>query len=214
MNTNIVSADRLSPAQVLEDVAIVMLLDGSSSMDDVEVATRDAANDFIAELQAGTPVTFSTAKFATDVQWLITETPVNAIVPLTERQYWTDGNTALYDAVGEAIEHIEAMMLPPVYPVIAVFTDGDDTMSHKYDAATLAPMIAERRTRGWRFIAFVSGGDARTATQRAGFLAVDTAEYASNGAATKAAFRKLAASAKRLISAVEQKALPPANFLD
>ena len=202
MNTNIVSADRLSPAQVLEDVVIVMLLDGSSSMDDVEVATRDAANDFIAELQA------------TDVQWLITETPVNAIVPLTERQYWTDGNTALYDAVGEAIEHIEAMMLPPVYPVIAVFTDGDDTMSHKYDAATLAPMIAERRTRGWRFIAFVSGGDARTATQRAGFLAVDTAEYASNGAATKAAFRKLAASAKRLISAVEQKALPPANFLD
>jgi hypothetical protein len=194
MNTNIVSADRLSPTQLLEDVVIVMLLDGSSSMDEVELATRDAANDFIAELQAGTPVTFSTAKFATDVEWLITETPV--------------------DAIGEAIEHIEAMTIPPVYPVIAVFTDGDDTMSHRYDATTLAPMIADRRARGWRFIAFVSGADARTATQRAGFLAVDTAEYASNGAATKAAFRKLAASAKRLISAVEQKALPPANFLD
>jgi uncharacterized protein YegL len=213
MNATITAANRLTPQEVLDDVAVTVLLDGSSSMDVIESATRAAANDYIAELQSGTAVTFSLACFADTVRWAIAGSPIDSVKPLTHADYSAYGNTALYDALGEAIERVEAMNVPPVHPVIAIFTDGDDTFSHRYTAALLKPMIEERRERGWRFIAFVAGDSAAKATGEVGILPADTAPYAGDAKSTKAVFKRLAASTKRLVEAVETKALPPATFL-
>jgi uncharacterized protein YegL len=207
------SPARLSAQEILEDVAQVVLIDDSGSMDSVEGVTRSSANDFLRELQSGSPVRMSLATFGDAIRFIAKEQPVDFVKPLTPTTYRANGAcTLLYDAIGEAIEHVEAMTVPPVHPVVVVFTDGMDTSSQRYSAATLKPMIELRRLLGWRFIAFVIGHNPREATEAAGFLPDDTFEY-SGGPGTKAAFRKLAASMKRLTEAVATKALPPAKFL-
>lgn len=214
MNTQITAAGNLSPQQVLEDVIVSLVLDASGSMNDVREETRKAVNDYIGELQSGTPVTFSFGTFNNKITWKIAEQPVDAVKPLGIRDYMPDGRTRLYDAIGEAISRIEAMDVPPVHPIVVVFTDGEDLGSQNHSAESLKPMIEERRARGWRFIAFVIGSNARVGTTAAGFLPEDMAEYSANGKSTLAAFKKLAASTKRLVDAVEKRALPPARFLD
>jgi uncharacterized protein YegL len=213
MNTQITAAGRLSPQQVLEDVLISVSVDGSGSMRKVREETLKAANDYITELQSGTPITFSLAVFNSTVQWRVTEQPVDNVRPLRQTDYVPAGGTALYDAIGEQIERIEMMDVPPVHPVIVVFTDGDDLSSKKYTAKILKPMIDERRARGWRFVAFIVGQKARISTQAAGFLSEDLAEYSGDATSTKAAFKRLATSTKRLVDAIEMKALPPSKFL-
>ena len=202
--------DRL---RVIEDVSITVLLDASSSMHHVADETRQSANDYIGELQSGASVTLSIAAFADKITWLVDNTPSDTVGPLTTTHYRARGDTAFHDAIGEAIERIEAMEIPPVHPVVVVFTDGEDTASVKYDAEQIKAMIALRRMCGWRFIAFVVGHRAAQATQAAGFLKVDTAPYSGDGPGVQRAFKQLAASTKRLITAVERKALPPATFL-
>jgi uncharacterized protein YegL len=214
MTHSITAAGRLTPAEVLDDVHVTLLLDESSSMVGVGDATRSAANDYIAELQSGTPVRFSLAVFGDDVTWRIKAASVDIVRPLATRDYRPMGMTALYDAIGQSIERIDAMDIPPVHPVVVVFTDGEDSSSAQYDADTLRALIEDRRRRGWRFIAFIAGDDAREAVEAVGMLSDDVAEYAANDASTKAAFRRLATSTKRLVDAVETMALPPAKFLE
>lgn len=214
MNTQITAAGNLSPQQVLEDVIISIIVDASGSMKIVRDETRKAVNEYIGELQSGTPVTFSFGTFNNDIIWKVAEQPVDSVKPLAIRDYDPDGRTRLYDAIGESIQRIEMMDIPPVHPIVVVFTDGEDLGSRNYDAETLKPMIDERRARGWRFIAFVIGKTAKISTTTAGFLPEDTAEYSADGKSTQTAFKKLAASTKRLVNAVEKRALPPARFLD
>jgi hypothetical protein len=212
MTTTLAPA-RLSAQEILEDIAMVGLIDDSGSMEVVEGVTRSSFNEYLRELQAGSPVRMSLATFGDDVRFIAKERSVDFVRPLTPTTYRANGcSTVLYDAIGDAIEHVEAMKVVPVHPVIYVFTDGMDTSSQRYSAATLKPMIELRRLLGWRFIAFVIGQNPREATEAAGFLPSDTFDYSGPG--TKAAFRKLAAGMKRLTEAVATHALPPGNFLD
>jgi uncharacterized protein with von Willebrand factor type A (vWA) domain len=210
MSAIILAQDRL---RVKEDVAFILAVDRSGSMKKVEKATRDAVNKYIAELQSGAPITFSIATFASTTKWVVSETSVDFVEPLTLADYQASGPTALYDTIGASIKKMENMEVLPVHPVIVVFTDGEDSCSTNYDAAKLKPMIEARRKLGWRFIAFVVGQEAVAATEAAGFLPGDTAPYAGDDAATRAAFELLATSTKLLITAVVTHALPPASFL-
>lgn len=213
MNTNIISSNRLSPAEVLDDVLISVVLDASGSMSNVREETRIAANEYIHELQSGTPVTFSLGVFNEKITWHVTEKAVDIVEDLKSRDYVTYGGTRLYDALGESIARVEAMDVPPVHPVIVIFTDGQDAGSREYTSKMLTPMIRERQARGWRFIAFIVGKKARISAEKVGFLPGDIAEYAGDAVSTKKAFQRLAESTKKLVEAVEMKALPSAKFL-
>lgn len=213
MNTNIISSDRLSPAEILDDILISVVIDASGSMGHVREETRIAANDYIHELQSGTPVTFSLGFFNEKITWQIAEKPVDIVKDLKSRDYITCGGTHLYDAIGESIARVEVMDIPPVHPIIVIFTDGQDAGSHKYTSKMLTPMIQERQARGWRFIAFIVGKKARISAERVGFLPEDIAEYTGDATSTTKAFQRLAKSTKKLVEAVEMKALPSARFL-
>jgi len=214
MTHSITAAGRLTPAEVLDDVLVTLLVDESWSMLSLTDATRNSVNAYIGELQSGTPVRFSLAVFGDEVVWRIEAASVDVVRPLTEGDYGPTGMTALYDAIGESIERIDAMDIPPVHPIVVVFTDGEDSSSVRYDADTLGALVEDRRRRGWRFIAFIAGEDARAAVEAVGVLPDDVAEYAATDASTEAAFKRLATSTKRLVEAVETMALPPAKFLE
>lgn len=203
---------KLSPLQVLEDVAVWVTVDASTSMRPLAQATRAAVNGYIATLQSGTAVRYGMSVFSHIVRRVVSATPVDSVAPLAVDAYMPDGRTALYDAVGDAIDAIDSLDVPPAFPVVAIFSDGDDNASG-HTAAQIAERIAACMARGWRFVFFAATSEATKAAARLGIPASEIAQYAATGIGTSDAFGRLARSTQRLVDAVETKALPPATFL-
>lgn len=80
-------------------------------------------------------------------------TPLGSFKPVTEEDYRPDGDTRLYDAVAEAIAHMEPKVDPENRGAVAIVTDGQDTSSKNYDSRALrAIMDAKRETGRWMFV--------------------------------------------------------------
>lgn len=87
---------------------------------------------------------------------------------LTDKEYVAGGNTALYDAIGSTIEHIEKIhryIRPEDVPEKTMFfiiTDGLENASTRYRLAQIQTMIDEKRNQlGWEFVFFGANIDAR-----------------------------------------------------
>ena len=86
---------------------LVFILDRSGSMSGLEADTIGGFNSMIAQQkkEAGEAVV-STVLFANDSTVIHDRLPLSEVPPLTEKEYFTCGCTALLDAVGGAIHHI------------------------------------------------------------------------------------------------------------
>ena len=72
------------------------------------------------------------------------------------------GMTALWDAVGVALDHIDKLtpdhhLTPENAPIIFVYTDGYENMSRKYNSDDLKQKVKKREENGWS-INFVGAG--------------------------------------------------------
>ena len=81
------------------------------------------------------------------------------VPPLTEREYFTQGCTALLDAVGGAIHHIGNVHKyarredVPEKTMFIITTDGCENASRRYNYETVQRMIRhEKEKYGWEFL--------------------------------------------------------------
>ena len=86
---------------------IVFILDRSGSMAGLEADTIGGFNAMI-DKQKAEPgqALVSTVLFDNEIQVIHDRVPLEKIPPLTEKEYFVRGCTALLDAVGGAIHHI------------------------------------------------------------------------------------------------------------
>ena len=86
---------------------LVFILDRSGSMSGLESDTIGGFNSMLAQQkrEAGEALV-STVLFANDSTVIHDRLPLSEVPPLTEKEYFTCGCTALLDAVGGAIHHI------------------------------------------------------------------------------------------------------------
>ena len=86
---------------------LVFILDCSGSMSGLEADTIGGFNSMLAQQkkEAGEALV-STVLFANDSTVIHDRLPLSEVPPLTEKEYFTCGCTALLDAVGGAIHHI------------------------------------------------------------------------------------------------------------
>ena len=86
---------------------LVFILDRSGSMSGLESDTIGGFNSMLTQQkkEAGEALV-STVLFANDSTVIHDRLPLSEVPPLTEREYFTRGCTALLDAVGGAIHHI------------------------------------------------------------------------------------------------------------
>ena len=86
---------------------LVFILDRSGSMADLVQSTIDGFNDMITK-QKQTPgkVLVSTVLFDGESEVIHDRVNLQEILPLTEKEYYVRGCTALLDAVGGAVRHI------------------------------------------------------------------------------------------------------------
>ena len=155
---------------------LVFILDRSGSMGGLESDTIGGFNSMLAKQQAeqgGCRIT--TILFDNEYEVLHDRIDIQAVNPITAKEYFVRGNTALLDAVGKTINKIgvvqkntsEEYRADKVLFVIT--TDGMENASHEFSYEKIKSMIERQKSKyGWEFIFLGANIDAVEVANRFG----------------------------------------------
>lgn len=187
---------------------LVFILDKSGSMHGLEADTIGGFNSVIDEQKKlEGEVLVSTVLFSNSSETVHDRVSIKQIKKMTDSDYRTSGCTALLDAVGGTIEHIEKIhkyIRPEDVPEKTMFvitTDGLENASKKYKGDQVRKMVEKKKEEGWEFIFLASNIDAAEAAVSIGI----DAENAERFEATAAGSRKMFAKACCAISEIRAK---------
>ena len=139
---------------------MVFILDKSGSMAGLEADTIGGFNSMI-ERQKGMEgeALVSTVLFSNESTVIHDRVELRKIEPMTKRQYFVGGCTALIDAIGGAIRHIGNVHKyareedRPEHTIFVITTDGMENASHRYTSDQVKAMVQHQKERyGWEFL--------------------------------------------------------------
>ena len=171
---------------------LVFILDRSGSMAGLEKDTIGGFNAMI-EKQKREPgeAIVSTVLFDNETEVIHDRVDLGQIEPLTDRDYYVRGCTALLDAVGGAIHHIGNVHKyareedRPEKTLIVITTDGMENASRKYSYDRLKAMIERQKEKyGWEFIFLGANIDAAREAARFGISEDHAANYHADSRGT------------------------------
>lgn len=154
---------------------LVFLLDRSGSMSGLESDTIGGFNGML-QKQKGEPgdAVVTTVLFDDQYELLHDRLPLRAVRPMTDRQYYVRGCTALLDAMGKTIAKIRqahAGMAPACRPdkvLFVITTDGYENASREYSWAQVKELVEGQKARGWEFLFLGANLDAVQTAARFG----------------------------------------------
>lgn len=153
--TNIDSFEKLDennkPIKKDENVMdLVFLLDKSGSMWNLEDDTIGGFNSYIAkerQKEGGAKILVTLVLFNDEYRILYSRKPIEEVKELTNEDYYTEGCTALLDAIGTTITSLDEEVSDKVLFVIT--TDGLENSSQKYNKAMVKELIESHK---WEFL--------------------------------------------------------------
>lgn len=156
---------------------LVFILDRSGSMQGLEKDTIGGFNSML-QKQAKVPgdAFVSTILFDDRVEVLHDRVKIQQVRPMTEKEYYVRGCTALLDAIGGAIHHIGNIHKysrsedVPEHTLFVITTDGMENASRRYSAQKIKNMIQRQKEKyGWEFLFLGANIDA---VETAGHLGI------------------------------------------
>ena len=118
---------------------LVFILDRSGSMSGLESDTIGGFNGMLRrQREESADILVSTVLFDDEVEVIHDRVPIGDVPPLTEREYFTRGCTALLDAIGDSIHHIRNIHKyareedRPVRTMFVITTDGLENASVRH----------------------------------------------------------------------------------
>ena len=171
---------------------LVFVLDRSGSMSGLETDTIGGFNSMIAKQkkEAGEAVV-STVLFDNESVVIHDRLPLDKVLPMTEKEYFTRGCTALLDAVGGAIHHISNIHKyarredVPEKTLFIITTDGYENASRRYDYEAVRSMIQRQKEKySWEFLFLGANIDAVKEAARFGIGADRAVNYKCDEAGT------------------------------
>lgn len=177
---------------------LVFILDASGSMHGLEADTLGGFNSMIEKQKKLDGKCYvSTYVFNGTSSVIHDRAPIEKIKAITEKDYTTGGCTALYDAAGEAIEHISMIHKYiresdiPENVVFVITTDGMENASTKYSALQIKKLIEAKKESGWEFLFLGANIDAISAAADIGIDSDRAANYTCNAEGTQNNYRVL-----------------------
>lgn len=155
---------------------LVFILDRSGSMAGLESDTIGGFNAMLEkQKKEDGEALLSAVLFSNESAVLYDRADVKKVEPMTERQYYVGGCTALLDAIGGAVHHIGNIHKyareedRPAKTVFVIITDGMENASRRYTYDEVRLMIERQRERyGWEFLFLGANMDAISAARRFG----------------------------------------------
>ena len=168
---------------------IVFILDRSGSMNGLEKDTIGGFNSTIEKQKKEAGEAFvSTVLFDSEMEVLHDRVPLASIAPLTDKEYYARGCTALLDAIGGAIHHIGNMHKyareedRPEKTIFVITTDGYENASRKYTSERVKQMIERQKEKyGWEFIFLGANIDAIETAKSFGISEDRAANFVNDG---------------------------------
>ena len=147
---------------------LVFILDRSGSMSGLESDTIGGFNGMIKEQKSKKGKCFvTTILFDHEILTLHDRIPLEKVKKMTGNDYQVRGCTALLDAIGTSIVHIDNIHRyardedVPDNTVFVIITDGLENASKEYDYAKVKKMIEQKKKGfGWEFLFIGANMDA------------------------------------------------------
>ena len=171
---------------------LVFILDRSGSMQGLEGDTIGGFNAMI-EKQKKEPgeALVSTVLFDDRTEVLHDRLKLGEVQPITDKEYYVRGCTALLDAVGGAIHHIGNIHKyarsedVPEHTLFVITSDGMENASRRYSAQRVKEMIQRQKEKyGWEFLFLGANIDAAKEAARFGISADRAVNYKCDEAGT------------------------------
>ncbi len=139
---------------------IVFILDRSGSMGGRETDTIGGYNGFLAKQQAEPGnARVTTVLFDTQYDVIHEREDIKTIEPITDKEYYVRGSTALLDAIGKSIHDLqvvhdrEGKTKDNAGAIFVIITDGQENASSEYSYAQIRELIQHKNTiNGWEFM--------------------------------------------------------------
>lgn len=141
-----------------EIVDIVFVLDKSGSMSGLESDTIGGFNSFVEKQKKVDGKAYLTlVVFDTQCKVIYDRVDIKEVSPLTSKDYSPSGCTALYDAIGLAIDkeitqlNFLRDMDTPSKVIFNIITDGEENSSREYSLSSIKSKIKELEEDDWTF---------------------------------------------------------------
>ena len=171
---------------------LVMILDRSGSMSGLEADTIGGFNSMLERQKKENGEAYvSVVLFDDRTEVLYDREEIHRVEPMTDRQYYVRGCTALLDAVGGAIRHIGNVHRyarkedVPEKTLFIITTDGMENASRVYSYEKVKRMIEEKKEKGWEFIFLGANIDAAREAERFGIHKSRAVRYESDHHGTR-----------------------------
>ena len=164
---------------------IVFILDRSGSMAGLEEDTIGGFNALIRKQKGEAGEAYiSTVLFDNDSEVIHDRLSLDKVAPLTQKEYYVRGCTALLDAVGGAIHHIGNVHKyareedRPEKTLFVITTDGMENASRRYTYEQVRAMIQKQKEKySWEFLFLGANIDAAKEAARFGITEDRAANY-------------------------------------
>ncbi len=174
---------------------MVFVLDRSGSMSGLAADTIGGFNELIEKqkkIEGDAYVT--TVLFDHEYEVLHDHVALGEVAPLTDKEYFARGSTALLDAVGRTIDSVGARLAAtpeeerPAHVVFVITTDGMENASREYTAKQVREMVEHQQQKySWQFVFLGANMDAVSEARNLGI----SAKYAADFTPSHSGVRKM-----------------------
>ena len=180
---------------------LVFILDRSGSMSGLEADTIGGFNSMIEKQKKEEGECYvSTVLFDNESEVIHDRAKLSEIRPMTDRDYYVRGCTALLDAIGDAVKHIgniHKYARPedvPEHTMFIITTDGMENASRRYGYAEIKKLIERQKKKyGWEFLFIGANIDAVEVAEKVGISRERSANYAADSKGTGVLFESICA---------------------
>lgn len=182
---------------------LVFILDRSGSMSGLEKDTIGGFNSMLQKQKAlDGECRMTTVLFNHQCTLLHDRIDIQAISPMTDKDYFVGGSTALLDAIGSTIHKIIQVQRSTAEDyradkvMFVIITDGAENSSREYSVGQVKAMIEhEKEKYGWEFIFLGANIDAVSTAKHFGINADRAADYVPDAAGTELNFEMMSNAA-------------------
>ena len=180
---------------------LVFILDRSCSMSGLESDTIGGFNGMLRrQREESADILVSTVLFDDEVEIIHDRVPIGKVAPLTGREYFTRGCTALLDAIGDSIHHIRNIHKyareedRPVRTMFVITTDGLENASVRHTPEKVKKLIEhQEKKHGWEFVFLGANMDAVAVAGDLGIRRENSVEFACDAGGVRENFASLGA---------------------
>lgn len=171
---------------------MVFILDRSGSMGGLEADTIGGYNSLLDKQKKEVgEAAVTTVLFDDQFEMVHDHAGIIKVKPLTDKEYYARGMTALLDAVGKTINHVgnRHKYAPdsevPAKTIVVIITDGHENASREFSLKRVKAMIEHQKKKyGWEFLFLGANIDAVSAAADIGISADRSVNYMPDSVGT------------------------------